>query len=60
VYDNNTDNERAETFFKFVNEVASFSYENVQTFKQFSDYDWLPKINFKDLAYQVIFFIYYY
>lgn len=54
VFDNNTDNERAEIFFKFINEVASFSYENVQTFKQFSEYNWLPKDKFKDLAYQVI------
>jgi len=55
VYDNNTENERVEIFSKFVNEVASFSYDNVQMFKQFSEYDWLPKDKFKDLAYQVIF-----
>ncbi|XP_025197810.1 sodium channel protein Nach-like isoform X1 [Melanaphis sacchari] len=55
VYDNNTDNERAEIFFKFVNEVASFSYENIQMFKQFSKYNWLPKDKFKDLAYQVVY-----
>jgi len=55
VYDNNTENERVEVFLKFVNEVASFSYDNVQMFEQFSEYDWLPKDKFKDLAYQVIF-----
>lgn len=58
MYDNNTENERVEIFLKFVNEVASFSYDNVQTFEQFSEYDWLPKDKFKDLAYQVIFSIY--
>jgi len=60
VYDNNTENERVEIFLKFVNEVASFSYDNVQMFEQFSEYDWLPKDKFKDLAYQVIFCLYYY
>lgn len=47
------DNERAETFINFVNEVASFSYSNIKTFEMFSKYDWLPKDTFKDLAYKV-------
>lgn len=53
MYGNNTDNERAEIFFKFINEVASFSYSNIKTFEMFSKYDWLPKDTFKDLAYKV-------
>lgn len=54
-YDNTTDNDRFEIFFKFVNETVSFSYKNVKTFQNFSEYDWLPKDNFKNLAYQVTF-----
>lgn len=49
------DNERVETFFKYVNTVALFSYSNIKLLETFSDYDWLPKDNFKDLAYQVKF-----
>lgn len=54
IYDNNTDNERYEIFSKFVNEIASFSYNNIKTFENFTNYDWLPKDTpFKDLAYKV-------
>uniref|UniRef100_A0A2S2QQS6 Sodium channel protein Nach n=1 Tax=Sipha flava TaxID=143950 RepID=A0A2S2QQS6_9HEMI len=56
VYDvANTDNERVEIFYKYINAIASFSYSNIEQIKTFSDYDWLPKDNFKDLAYKVVY-----
>lgn len=54
MYGNDTDNERVKILFQFVNEVGSFSYDNIKTFEKFSEYDWIPKENFKDLAYEVM------
>lgn len=49
----NTETERMEIFFKYVTEIASCSYQNMNNFENFTKYDWLPKYAFKDIAYKV-------
>lgn len=53
VYDNDTNNDRPELYFKFINDIASFSYDEIKTFDNFTQYDWLPRDNFRELAYKV-------
>lgn len=53
MYDNNTDEERTKMLFNFVNEIASFSYNNINAFENLSNYNWLPQDKFKELAYKV-------
>lgn len=53
IFDNDTNNDRPELYFKFVNDIASFSYDEIKLFDNFTQYDWLPRDNFRDLAYKV-------